>query len=179
MPQLQFLQNINYQANNNRGWGQQSLSIFAYHVYDSISLNTMVFGVTGSGNVQCSVTFNIGIYSLTGSTLTLVNSGNTSFAQANWNNLARYIAISTWSSGSQNLLPQPWYIGFLASTIGTAPTVNAIFCENAPLGANAIAGNFLDGVYSVTTNALPGSVNTSEMGINGVTQHPMFIIMSA
>lgn len=155
MPQLNFQYNFPVlQSNNTRSYVTQTPLYFAFNIADSISwVNfNIVAGVDPANTVS------IGLYSITGSTLSLANSVsmNVTLTDPTW-------ASITATSATQNITPGTWYFGINAATGG------AITAQGQTIVApgNAFPGGFIGGVATATTNGLPASVATSSLDITG------------
>ena len=164
----------NLRANSING----SLLIHGLYIPGSISFNIAAILVT-QGHTSQSASLSFGLYSLSGSTLSLANSAS---AELNSNaNGLKWFTLAT--SATQDITPGNWYLGFLATTSGNS---SISFIANAGLGAasSGHGGILVRGVLSVTTGELPGSVATSdflkEAGFAGTEQRQYpYILISA
>lgn len=143
-----------------------ALSFVPFNIVDSISwinLNFLVRGA-GPGGSTRTVSISVGLYSLSGSTLSLANS----ISGTNTNNLSggnlKFISLTA-TSATQNITPGTWWLGFLASTSGQ--TNLSLFVQSQINPANAFPGGFIQGRMTVTTNAPPATYATSDLDITG------------
>ena len=126
---------------------------------DSISWATanIIAGNGGTGTRSLS----IGLYSLTGSTLSLANSisgsKDASFAVG-------YFSLTA-ISAAQNITPGNWWLGMMISTAGQSNFT--IRGNNQINPANAFAGGFIQGRMTVSTSVLPSSYATSDLDTTG------------
>ena len=159
MAQLNFAMNFHLFVSERISINQASLSFVPFMVQDSISFNTMNFHGASSG----SITLSIGLYSLSGLTLSLENSisGSTTrsaVAQAGYISLAN-------TSKTQNITPGTWYFGILASMSNN--TSLSFLGQSFINPSNAFPGGFIGGAMTDSTNALPSSIATSDLDITG------------
>src|SRR3990167_9050024 len=91
--------------------GQQRF--FAFNVYDSISFNTvdMMIGHAATAN---TVSISLGLYSLTGNTLSIANTISFFYTGAAFQS-TQFIAQKGNTSSAQNITPGTWYFGLLVS----------------------------------------------------------------
>ena len=176
-PQLQFFENfpghlgasfINHSLN--------TLSIHAVNIPVSISFNSVVVLVCNNNTFLVRThNYSFGLYSLTGSTLSLANSAPVSFAysqpgvaQQSWRSFA--------TSAIQNITPGTWYFALVPAATGDAGV--DLYGNSSIAPGNAIPGGFLMGRMTVSTGAMPASIATSDMDITGsdATRQPYIII---
>lgn len=173
--QLSFAQNIPFPPNNLVGLSNAFLSFFPHNINGSISLLTVNLphriSVSVSNNI--SYTFSLGFYSLTGSTLSLVNSlsATNSLGTTTANRSRTYYISFTNISATSNITPGTWFWGLLGSKSGlTTASADFSVCavETGVLNpANAFPSVFIGGCMSVSTSALPGTYATSDLDITG------------
>ena len=143
-------------------------------LFDSLSWRTINLALEwdlGAGTVTLSMS--IGLYSLTGSTLSLANSisGTTSRS----NDAIGYFSMNA-TSATQNITPGNWWLGMLGSY--GASSISMYGQSRNP--GNAFPGAFINGRMTASTNALPGSIATSDLDITGSdAMHNPFIILTA
>lgn len=128
-----------------------------FYVPGSISFNNVVFAISNNSAAH-SITYSIGLYSLSGSTLSLANSAEGSFAGNggfSWRTLA--------TSAVQDITPGDWFLGFLYSTNGGGGSVRVLVNSRANFSGGEYGGPFFGGVYSATTNVFPSSIDTTNM----------------
>lgn len=126
------------------------------YLQDSISWNTVAIVYSKpSGNTTVSVS--VGLYSLTGSTLTLVNQATETVGTAGGTSW-----LSLVTSATSNLTAGEWYLGYhhVANVAGAA---GLAFLGNGQNGVavndGAYAGSFLrGGKAGAGTTALPASI---------------------
>lgn len=127
----------------------------------SISFNNIVYyrSVGNTANTQ-SVSF--GLYSLNGSTLSLANSAS---GTNSVRNAGSWVTLIT--SATQDITPGNWYFAFLKFSAGANGSI--LVPNYAIASGGAYGGVFVRGVLSVTTNALPASIATSDFIKEGIT----------
>lgn len=126
----------------------------------SISFNNVAILLSGSGGVSEDLSISFGLYSLTGSTLSLANSASRATGLTLNQTMFSWLSLAT--SATQDITPGNWYFGFLSlTTLGSSfsVVVNRAFNGNA----NNPAGIFVRGYHSVSTSELPASIATSDM----------------
>ena len=177
-PQLQFFEN--FPGHLGAGTIDDSGGIISLHAVNiplSISLNTVIFllTVTSAANSTRSMTYNFGLYSLNGSTLSLANkvSRTLTYGDATFSSWISMTAVSS----AQNITPGTWYFGFNKTSAGNA--VDDRYYGNSSINpGNAIPGGFLRGRNTVATADMPASIATSDLDITGsdATRQPYIII---
>lgn len=188
----------------------KSLYFFKIELGDSISWNSValifqnydLISTTKSGSYSGykSDTINIGLYSLTGNTLNLVNSASisTSFSStaggtSTYERVTMQVSnwmILTATSATSNLTPGNWFLAYFYSTNGSfsgsggssafTPYYDAFYPNNVEDLLNvAYGGPFYRGKSSTTVNALPASVATSNLTKSDeILTHPYILIMA-
>ena len=140
-----------------------TITYFGFNFRGSISLNTVNLLLRASGAaVSQSFTLSLGLYSITGSSLSLANSA--SFTSSFTTNRNEYISLTA-TSATQNITPGTWYFGLLCSTSGGSTF--SFYGQSTIDPANAFPGGFIGGGMTDSTNALPGSYATSNLDITG------------
>ena len=169
MAQLNF--HVNFAGMmTNQSWeaSNGTLSFVPFTPSDSISIGTLNFYVSRSSG---SKTLSIGLYSLTGSSLSLANSWslNTSNTQG------PYVSLTATSAG-QNITPGNWWLGILYSS-GTDQSRFAFYGQSTINPGNAFPGGFIGGRMTASTAALPASIATSDLDITGSDAMMIHIII--
>ena len=125
---------------------------------DSISIGTLnIMNARAAG----TKTLSIGLYSLTGSTLSIANSWSATISGSLVQN---YVSLTA-TSATQNITPGNWWLGMLISTSGTSNF--SLVGQTIINPANAFPGGFVQGIMTDSTNALPSSYATSNLDITG------------
>lgn|SRR3990167_8642430 len=177
MPQLSFIQNYNFVIAQNILVSGGSLTFIPYEIWDSISFKTLNLLFLHGTSSTFSHTISLGLYSLTGSTLSLANSISGNFTGTN--STGHYWQSFTGTSATQNITPGIWWWGVLIST-GNA----SIRIVGAGTGGrnpqNAFPGGFIGGAMTASTSALPTSYATSDLDIAGGNELGVpYIILSS
>ena len=159
--------------------GVGSLHIQGVEIPGSISFNNLAMIMSASGTTAKTFSVSFGLYSLTGSTLSLANSA--SFSSNPGANALSWITFVT--SATQDITPGNWYFGVILSTAGQS-NLSLVNNDVAAFSGGGYGGGFVRGYLSVSTNALPVSIATSDMSKEGNNEssfsvrHP-YIIISA
>src|SRR3990167_7544275 len=135
-----------------------TLSFSPFYPSGSISWATINFLISYASSNK---TLSVGLYSLTGSTLSLANSASRS-VNSSFNRI--YISLTA-TSATQNITPGNWWLGLLISTAGTSGFAFAGQTRIDP--SNAFPGAFIGGRMTDSTNALPASYATSDLDTTG------------
>lgn len=160
MGQLNFAQNFEIAPNQLRSISHVILTFFPHNILDSISLNTLNLLFSAAGTAK-SITFSLGLYSLTGSTISIANSASSSIATSGG---AQYISLTA-TSATQNITPGTWWWGILCSFSSSSNVSFYGGFTQDPV--NAFPGAFIGGAMTTSTNALPTSIATSDLDITG------------
>lgn len=173
MAQLNFVQNYNFHPTDTVGVTNGTLLFFAQNIEDSISLATinLLNRITISSLANISFTYSLGLYSMTGNTLSLANSVSLSY---NSNNLIGNETINIYVSGTatsatQNITPGTWYWGIVGTSSGSV-LASADYSFLGGLSANpqnAFPSFFIGGRMTDSTNNLPSSYATSDLDTTG------------
>lgn len=160
--------------------GNGSLHIQGVEIPGSISFNNVAVLLSGSGGVSEDISLSFGLYSLNQSTLSLANSASRGTGLTL--NQTMYSWMSFATSATQDITPGNWYFAIMSSSsLGSSFSLDM---PNRPVAMThaGYGGNFVRGLMSVSTNALPASIATSDIvreGTNsGANRHP-YIIISA
>lgn len=141
--------------------GAGSLHILGMEIPGSISFNTIAVIMSGSGAASENLSIYFGLYSLNASTvLSLANSASQATGLTLNQTAFSWITLAT--SATQDITPGNWYFAIMSSTSLGA---NFSFVNNfgkADITASAHSG-FARGIMSVSTNAMPSSIATSDM----------------
>lgn len=170
--QLDWAQNIPYCGDQNFNISNATVSFVPFNIYESISWGTLNLhiGLQAQNFMSAGrLTALIGLYSKTGSTLTITNSVSGTYSFSNVAAGARYVSFTA-TSASQNLTPGTWFIGLHLSTTSSA-NMSLIGNSRASATDNAFPNDFVGGRMTVSTNALPASVATSDLDTTGVDAH--------
>lgn len=161
MGQMNFFKNIGFPPNS--GFlvlTHGSLNLFAINITDSLSFNYPNLAYRFGTNNR-TFTISMGLYSLSGSTLSLANSGT---GRTSGSNLTGYITFAT--SATQNVTPGTWFIGLVASTAGSS-NWSLLGAFNNRDASNIFPGTFIGGRMSDSTLGLPASIATSDLDVTG------------
>lgn len=130
---------------------------------------------TATATRTCNHTVQLGLYSRTGGTLTLLNSASGNFTK---DSLASTAWLSMVTSATSNIFPGIYYIGLNILT-GGATSLFGI-AGNSSVSPTNVQPVVLSGHATVTTNALPASIGTDVLDITGADaiRQPYVIISS-
>ena|SRR3990167_2514823 len=174
MTQLNFIQNFNYSPDEFIRISNATLSFVPFQVADSISFLTMNIPLSYS-SANMTHTFSLGLYSLTGSSLSLANSISGSISMSAG---GRSYFSMTGTSATQNISAGDWWFGVLVSTGGNS--VLDIVGQTILNPLNAFVGNFIGGRMTDSTGALPSSYATSNLDVTGTdAMNIPFIMLSS
>ena len=173
MGQVLFQSNIPSLSNNLNAIIDGSLSFFPLNIYDSISLKTVNIAINAGGTTK-TVSFYLGLYSLSISTLSLANSLSATYTQAGAD---RFISLTD-TSANQNITPGTWFWGILVNFSSSSNVSLYGGLSDSP--GNAFPGGFIGGSMTESTAALPASYATSNLGVTGKAAlfNPLIIISS-
>ena len=158
--QANFAFNIPYLINIVNSISANTLLFAPFNLYESISLKTLNIAISADGTAK-TMTFKLGLYSLTNSSLSILNSFSGSYTNSNQ---LRYLSFTDVSATS-NLTPGTWFWGMLVSFSSTSNvSYHGGFTVNP---ANAFAGNFIGGRMTASTSELPSTYNTSDLDTTG------------
>lgn len=169
-PQLQFFENFHLKLGfENVVYSNGTLSVHAVNVPLSLSFNYPVILVSRP-NSGGSFTAQFGLFSLNDSTLSLANSASNTIQFS-----SGYSWISLVTSATQNISPGAWYFALNLLSSGTS---NLSFFGNRSLGPLNAEPVFVMGRMTVSTNAIPTSIATSDLDITGsdAVRQPFIII---
>src|SRR3990167_9127146 len=162
MGQLNFLKYMHGPGLDYVRISNGTLSFFPFNVEQSISWSILNFHHSRSG-ASMTHTFNVGLYSLNGATLSMANSISRTFSSSGAGGRG-FVSMSDVSS-AQNITPGTWFLGILAFTGGNS---GFDFGGNtSPDTANAFPGGFIGGRMTASTAALPASYATADLDITG------------
>lgn len=167
-------------ATGSQGW----LGLHVVSIPGTLTANSVAFlfnglQTTATASSTRNMTFWIGLYSLTGSTLTLLNNATMTTQVNSANSLQWYtIALST----STVITPGNYFLGFMTSRSGgggptgygmvgnsksNLSTMISTITSASSLWYHNYIGPFFRGHFSTSTNALPASINTSACNKGG------------
>jgi hypothetical protein len=172
-PDLNIIENfaMHYAHSILSAYSYNTMSFHAVEIPKSFNFNGARAAI--SGNIfGKSHTYHLGLYYLTGSTLSLSVSASGTHTVAN---------ASSWISlapGASSLIqPGSWYIGF--NVISTSGDSGVSFVVNSPRNpVNAIPTGLVLGRMTVSTGALPSSINTTNLDVTGLDaiSQPFFLL---
>ena len=166
MGQLNFEQNFEYFFANMtaNAFSIGSVLFAPLNVRESISLiNVHINPLFGSSANQTK-SFYLGLYSLSGSILSIVNSLSVTISTNDGRSYMPLLSFSN-TSATQNVTPGTWFLGILASTAGRSEL--SLLGRFTASPDNAFPGAFIGGLMTETTNALPSSMAISNLDITG------------
>jgi hypothetical protein len=157
-----------------------ALHIQGVEIPGSLSFNNVAVILSGSGGVSEDMSLSFGLYSLNGSTLSLANSASMATGLTLNQTMFSWRTLAT--SATQDITPGGWYFAVMSSTsLGGSFSIEML---NRPIDMThaGYGGNFARGILSVSTNAMPASIATTDLikeGANtNANRHP-YIIISA
>ena len=163
MAQLDFYTNLPNIENGIFGISNGTLSFIPLNLANSISWATLNFLICQTSAASKTLSLSIGLYSLTGSTLSIANSISRSVT---YGTSAQSIYLSmVGTSATQNITPGTWWLGLLASTAGA--NAFSFFGQTSVNPTNAFPGGFIGGRMTASTAALPSTYATSDLDITG------------
>jgi hypothetical protein len=137
-----------------------------------VAFKTPVMLLTQSSTQVRTFTILLGLYTMNGGTLSLMNSasGSPTFVNA-------YSYVSLATSATQNITPGQYYLAMNILSAGNSS--GSFFGASSINPGNAFPG-FFKARMTVSTNAMPTSLATSGLDVTGsdVTRQP-YIIISA
>lgn len=166
MGQLNFMMNYPIHASQSISMGGGNLSFAGFNFIGSISLNTVNM-LVARGGTDFTVSASLGLYSLTGSTLTLINSLSGTINRTN--NQPAWFSLTA-TSATQNISPGTWYWAILATHSSQS---GRLVGQTSVSPANSFPGGFIGGIMTVTTNALPANYAISDLNTTG--NNAMFV----
>ena len=182
-PQLQFFENFSMHLGAAVGGfdSNGTLSVHAVNIPLSLSFNNVIFYLNRSASLSAGSIRNIfqmGLYSMNAGTLSLANSAGVTLSIASSDATTSFNSwISLATSATQNISPGAWYFAFNQQTqstnFGLSGLINTSFNP-----ANAIPGGFFMGRMTVSTAAMPVSIETSKLDVTGsdAVRKPYIII---
>ena len=166
MGQLNFVGNFNVIMQGEKFLiSNCTLTFTPYQIWDNISFKTFNFLLYNFDGSNASYSLSFGLYSLTGSTLSLANSVSGQFTATN--TLGYYWQSLTDTSTTQNITPGTWFWGMLISTGGNTNVRLPGIASAIINPGNAFPNSFIGGAMTVSTNALPSSYAISDLDITG------------
>mgnify|MGYP001611182468 CR=1 FL=1 len=172
--QMDYFCNINFPPSFHRSAANGKMSFFPMNLGASIYWRTanLAFSATSANQTH---TISMGLYSLSGNTLTLNNYFSGTFSKSN---SGRFYQSMTDVSATSNLTPGTWFLGLFLLTGGASNiSLRGAYSLDPQ---NAFPGAFIGGAMTVSTGALPNSYNTSDLDITGLDaiSNPIIIISS-
>lgn len=166
MAQLDFEYNFPNINRSISGINAVSLTFVPFHIRDSISWSIFNMPITYQAtDTTHAQSLSVGLYTLNGSTLSLMNSisGTNTFSTAN---IGRFISLTA-TSATQNLTPGNYWFGILLSTSNGTSRLS-IWGASLPSANNAFPVGFVGGAMTASTNALPTAYSTSDLDTTGI-----------
>lgn len=158
------------------------LNISPFLIEDNISLNTVNVIFRAGINAVHSESITLGLYSITGSTLSLANSCSGQRTNSAASFFIQYVSMTNTSS-TQNITPGTWFwgiIGIGSSTGGGGGTRPINILAGTISAGNSFPGSFIGGKMTETTNALPSSIAISDLDTaSNESLYVPFILVSA
>jgi hypothetical protein len=167
MAQLNFAKNLQYPPNDNMAIAAATMSFVPINLVGSISFLTM--NLLMNYGATASQTMSIGLYSLNGVSLSLVNSisGSDTCPAA-----IHYMSLTA-TSATSNIIPGTWWLGLL---ISNTCSLYGAFTLNP---TNAFPGGFIQGRMKASTSALPANIEISNLNVTGSgTMFSPYILLS-
>ena len=178
MAQLSFIYNVLIPNTERLTFSNGTISYVPFNIYDSISFLSLNFAFTNFNSTAKTITLSVGLYSLSGSTLSIANSISGSMSFATNEVLGdKYVGLTA-TSVAQNITPGTWWLGILGSTSSNG-SLSFLAGQNFN-PANSFPGNFIGGRMTDSTNALPGSYNITNLDTTSVDAMQVpFILFSS
>ncbi len=158
--------------------GPGVLSIQAIQLFGSLSLSKIYMGISGGNTTAKSITVSLGLYTLNGGTLTLVNSASRSSAVTSG---VSWMTLIT--SASSAMVPGLYYLGVVTTSAGNSSYgLLAQAGQGTGFSGGGNAGPVVRGSFTTTTNGIPLSIATTDINkegtIRGNTAQPYVVISS-
>lgn len=191
MVQLYFSENSPYvYSARSRAISGGTMSFVPHNIFGSISLLTVNIPlvIRLSSAVTLSHTLSLGLYSLSGDNLTLLNSlvASSSYGKTTSTNttISTVFLSATATSATSNLTPGTWFWGLLfnesTSSSGTSGSalISEYFYGGDSIGYFNNFPVFIGGRMSASTSSLPASYATSDLDTAGsdAMQNPYLIL---
>jgi hypothetical protein len=169
-PQLQFFEN--FPGKDGAAFNAISLNTLSVHAVNiplSLSFNYPVLLFTRGANDatrQGGASIQFGLYSLNVSTLSLENSASNTVSWLGANSSTLWISLVT--SATQNITPGAWYFALnVSSSTNNAGAANFRLFGNSSINPGNANPAMVMGRMTVSTNAIPASIATSDLDITG------------
>ena len=197
-PTVSFFEPWNAMGMQANGLGNGTFSLDRLLIPNPIAATRMALlqhytGSTGAAN-GCSITYFAGLYTMNGSTASLLHSATFALSfdlNSNTNVTSAYGGHSgtryrTIDIGTWNITPGDYLIGIglRESTAGTSVTISHYCHPHVSLGPAVGGGNFVDffinGAYSATTTTPPASIHITDInqsGAAGQIRSPYFVLV--
>jgi hypothetical protein len=161
------------------GFSNGTLSFQAVNIPANLSFNNVAIFLSNTfahSSRTMNQTFQFGLYSFDGTSLDLVNSASRNFTKATGATGASWISFVT--STTSVIPPGTWYFAFNILTGGVSQASVFSYFANSSVGVVNAEPIMLRGRMSVSTNAMPAAVATSDLNITGATavRQPYIII---
>ena len=156
-------------------FGNATLHLHQVYIPGSISFNNIAV-IKSIGNSANTLSLSFGLYSLSGSTLSLANSASQTDTIQNG---ASWVSLVT--SVTQDITPGNWYFALLSSTAGqSAQLIRGFFAQVLHVG---YGGPFFRGRHSASQTNMPASIATSDLiketGATNTEARQPYILISA
>ncbi len=181
---------VSYLENNGRDRGvfigdvsQGTIHVAPFYAYAPISATRcdQIMNVTNSASAAATLTFRVGLYTMSGSTASRVSSTsrawsyNSTMASSSYTQVSgtryRSMALGTWNITPGNYLMAVQFSVDTALTSGTHQPFGgrdvSIVANEFPLGLGTAPAYFNGGFYSVTSAALPASFHLTDLQSTG------------
>jgi hypothetical protein len=164
-------------AISSRAMGQGTMYLQYVPMHAPMTLHQIgyLMHVSNSASAGGTVSFHAGLYSQTGSTFSLASSSSYTWGYNSTAAASSYTVISgtrlrIQDVGAWNASPGDWWLGLAwsVSTSGTSGSYTNFLNQSAVSVVGVDFGTLvppavMDGIYSAATNALPASMNTSQI----------------
>lgn len=178
--QMRFFENLPGEDAGFVAYSNGTLSFQAVNIPNSLSFVCPVVLVSGASAASTSRSYNhtihFGLYTMTGSTLTLVNSASGVFTKVGTNASTQWISMAT--STTSNITPGLYYFAVNILS-GGGSSVMAIL-GNSSINPDNAQPVMVMARVTASTNAMPANIETSKLDITGsdAIKQPYIIITS-
>lgn len=180
MAQLDFEQNWPALSNGPIAFTTGTVNFIPIYINDSLSWKTLNVGLANGANSSATLTLSAGLYSLIGSTLTLLNSlsGTQVVSPAGIAlTISGYLSASA-TSASSNILKGQYWLGLLIATSNHSSL--SYVGATRMTGVTAPWPSFVQGrLTASSTSSLPASVATSNLDMTGISMANPTILLTA